>query len=95
QVGDLVINERGIAERGLLIRHLVLPNNLAGTEKVIEYVSGLSRNTYLNIMAQYRPQYEASKYPELNRRITFEEYENALLLAEKAGLTRGFSHDRR
>jgi len=95
QVGDLAINERGIAERGLLIRHLVLPDNLAGTKKVIEYVSGLSKNTYLNIMAQYRPQYKASKYPELNRRITSEEYENALLLAEKAELTRGFSHDRR
>lgn len=94
QVGDLVINERGIAERGLLIRHLVLPNDLARTKKVIEYVSGLSKNTYLNIMAQYRPQYRASKYTELNRRITSEEFENALLLAEKAGLTRGFSHDR-
>ena len=95
QVGDLAIDERGIAERGLLIRHLVLPDDLAGTKKVIEYVSGLSKNNYLNIMAQYRPQYKASKYPELNRRITSEEYENALLLAEKAELTRGFSHDRR
>ena len=95
QVGDLTINEHGIAERGLLIRHLVLPNDLARTKKVIEYVSGLSKNTYLNIMAQYRPQYRASKYTELNRRITSEEYENALLLAEKAELTRGFSHDRR
>ncbi|MDQ1327884.1 MAG: putative pyruvate formate lyase activating enzyme [Candidatus Poribacteria bacterium] len=94
QVSDLTINERGIAERGLLVRHLVLPNDLAGTKKVIEYVSRLSKNTYLNIMAQYRPQYKASKYPELNRRITSEEYENVLLLAEKAELTRGFSHDR-
>ena len=93
QVGDLTINERGIAEKVLLIRHLVLPNDLAGTKKVIDYVSGLSKNTYLNIMAQYRPQYKASKYPELNRRITSEEYKNAILLAEKAELTRGFSHD--
>jgi putative pyruvate formate lyase activating enzyme len=95
QVGDLVINEHGIAEKGLLVRHLVLPNNLAGTEKVIEYISRLSKNTYLNIMAQYSPQYKASSYPELNRRVTSEEYANVILLAERAGLTRGFYHDRR
>jgi len=95
QVGDLVINEHGIAEKGLLVRHLVLPNNLAGTEKVIEYISRLSKNTYLNIMAQYRPQYKASSYPELNRRVTSEEYANVILLAERAELTRGFYHDRR
>ena len=95
QVGDLVINEHGRAEKGLLVRHLVLPNNLAGTEKVIEYISRLSKNTYLNIMAQYSPQYKASSYPELNRRVTSEEYANAILLAEKAGLTRGFYHERR
>ena len=90
QVGDLGINQEGIAERGLLIRHLVLPGNLAGTEKVVEFVSRLSKNTYINIMAQYRPQNKASDYPELNRMISSEEFMNAISLAEKAGLRRGF-----
>jgi len=93
QVGDLAINKQGIAERGLLIRHLVMPNRLAGTDKVVDFVSKLSKNTYINIMAQYRPQYKAGNYPELNRRIITDEYVNAILLAEKVGLTRGFRHE--
>ncbi|MEK7400220.1 MAG: radical SAM protein [Candidatus Poribacteria bacterium] len=94
QVGDLVVNKQGTAEKGLLIRHLVMPNGLAGTDKVVDFVSKLSKNSYINIMAQYRPQYKASNYPELNRRITTNEYVDAILLAEKAGLTRGFRHER-
>ena len=95
QVGDLAINSQGIAGRGLLIRHLVLPNGLAGTGKILEYISKLSKNSYVNIMEQYRPQFKASDYPELNRRISSEEFANAISLAEKAGLSRGFYHDRR
>ena len=56
QVGDLVMNEAGVARRGLLIRHLVLPNGLAGTEAIMAYIANdISKNTYVNIMAQYRP----------------------------------------
>jgi putative pyruvate formate lyase activating enzyme len=95
QVGDLAINPEGTAERGLLIRHLVLPNGLAGTEKVVEYISKLSKGSYVNIMAQYRPEHRVSGYPELNRRLSSEEFMDAISLAEEAGLTRGFSHDRR
>lgn len=93
QVGDLVINSNGIAERGLLIRHLVLPDDLAGTGKVVELISGLSKNSYVNIMAQYRPAHKASAYPELRRRISSKEFTNAISLAKKAGLSRGFPHD--
>nr|WP_235619457.1 radical SAM protein [Methanothrix thermoacetophila] len=88
QVGDLVI-ENGIAVRGLLVRHLVLPDNLAGTDEVVRFISELSKNTYINIMDQYRPEYRADRYRELSRRITLSEYREALRLARAAGLSRG------
>jgi len=88
QVGNLVV-EDGIARRGLLVRHLVLPNGLAGTEKVLRFiVEEISPDTYVNVMAQYTPSHRARDYPELSRRITVQEYEEALSLAERAGLKR-------
>jgi putative pyruvate formate lyase activating enzyme len=78
QVGDLTLDERGIAVRGLLVRHLVLPNGLAGTEKVAEFLGSLSKNMAVNVMDQYYPSYMAWKYPELSRRITQREYHQAL-----------------
>jgi putative pyruvate formate lyase activating enzyme len=78
QVGDLILDERGIAIRGLLVRHLVLPNGLAGTEKVAEFLGSLSKNMDVNVMDQYYPSYMAWKYPELSRRITQREYHQAL-----------------
>jgi len=88
QVGDLILDERGIANRGLLIRHLVLPENLAGTDRVIRFLAQeISTNTYLNLMDQYRPAYHAGNYPELNRTITREEYSQAVQLAQESGLT--------
>lgn len=89
QVGDLIINERGIAQRGLLVRHLILPNNIAGTESILRFLAEeISKNTYLNLMDQYRPSFKAHQYPELNRRITHDEYNNAVQIAESFGLTR-------
>jgi putative pyruvate formate lyase activating enzyme len=89
QVGDLVVNEEGIAVRGLIIRHLVLPNELAGSEKIFEFISKeISKNTFLNIMDQYWPAYKAYQYPELSRRITKEEFEEVINLAKKFGLKR-------
>lgn len=90
QVGDLRLDERGIAYRGLLVRHLVLPDNLAGSEEVLRFVASLSRDTYVNIMNQYRPCGEAYKYKELNRRPTSIEYFKAVNMARKLGLHRGF-----
>jgi len=78
QVGDLILDERGIAVKGLLVRHLVLPNGLAGTEKVAEFLGSLSKNMAVNVMDQYYPSYMAWKYPELSRRITQREYHQAL-----------------
>ncbi|MBI5025925.1 MAG: radical SAM protein [Nitrospirae bacterium] len=89
QVGDLIINEEGIALRGLLVRHLVLPEGLAGTEEVARFlVEEISPNTYTNIMAQYYPCYKAFDNPPLDRRITVEEYRKAIEAALKAGLKR-------
>ncbi len=89
QVGDLIINEKGLAERGLLIRHLVMPGGLAGTKEAMRFLAQeISPNTYVNIMAQYRPCGEAAKYPPLNRRITQAEYDEALAIAQEEGIHR-------
>ncbi|MBS3737328.1 MAG: radical SAM protein [Candidatus Bipolaricaulota bacterium] len=90
QVGDLKIDDSGVARRGLLIRHLVLPEGIAGTEKVLRFVGEeLSRNSYVNVMDQYRPCWKASEYGELGRSVTGEELEKAFDLARKMGLDRG------
>ncbi len=88
QVGDLQINEDGVATRGLLVRHLVMPNGLAGTPEIMRFLASLSEDTYVNVMAQYRPCYRAHEYPELSRRITSEEHEQAVQAALDAGLHR-------
>jgi putative pyruvate formate lyase activating enzyme len=89
QVGDLVVDENGIARRGLLVRHLVLPDNIAGTESVLEFLAEeVSPDTYVNLMDQYRPCYRADEYPELGRAITRAEYEAALASAARHGITR-------
>ena len=89
QVGDLRIDQHGLAYRGLLVRHLILPNNLAGTGAVVKFLaSEISKDTYLNLMDQYRPAYRARQYPELDRPITSKEYLEAIELARNAGLYR-------
>ena len=91
QVGDLKISKRGIAQRGLLIRHLVLPNDIAGSKKVIDFVADeISTDSYINIMDQYRPAYNAIKHENLNRRITPSEYKEVVDYAFGKGLMRGF-----
>lgn len=89
QVGDLVVDGRGIAARGLLVRHLVMPGGISGTREVMEFLAReISPDTYVNIMAQYYPAYKAREYPEINRRITREEFNEALEIAREAGLRR-------
>jgi putative pyruvate formate lyase activating enzyme len=93
QVGDLVIDERGLAQRGLLVRHLVLPNGLAGTQEVVRFLAEeISPDTYLNLMDQYRPDYNVrryrTQYPRLARPITPKEFNEAVHLAQAAGLHR-------
>jgi putative pyruvate formate lyase activating enzyme len=89
QVGDLELDSRGLARRGLLVRHLVLPNGLAGTPDISRFLAKeISTHTYLNLMDQYRPAYAAKQYPRINRCITPLEWQKAVENAHTAGLFR-------
>jgi putative pyruvate formate lyase activating enzyme len=89
QVGDLTLDKKGIAQRGLLIRHLVLPNQLAGTREIMKFIADhISRNSYVNIMPQYRPCGDISNTQELNRHLEGNEFQQALEMAKEEGITR-------
>jgi len=89
QVGNLVCDERDIARRGLLIRHLVLPNGIGGSRAVLDFIATeISLDSYVNIMDQYHPSYRAQKIPELNRLIDVCEYDEVVEYARHAGLHR-------
>ena len=90
QVGPLEVGDDGVAVRGLLVRHLILPEGLAGTSEVVRFLAEeISPETYLNVMAQYHPCFKAYNYPELSRPITLREYAEAVTIAQAAGLSRG------
>jgi len=89
-VGDLDCDARGRARRGLLVRHLVLPGGLAGTREAMRFLAEeISKDTYVNIMDQYRPCYKADRYAPVNRGITRSEFSDARTAARDAGLYRG------
>jgi putative pyruvate formate lyase activating enzyme len=89
QVGDLVMNSRGIAMRGILLRHLVMPEGKATTREAMTFLRDeISPETYVNIMAQYRPAGESSNFPEIDRAITGNEYQEALAIAAEVGMKR-------
>ena len=88
QVGVAKPNEEGIMERGLMIRHLVMPNDVGGSEQIMEWIGeNLPNDTYVNIMAQYTPYWKAYDYPEISRRITEDEYRKVVEKARDVGLT--------
>jgi putative pyruvate formate lyase activating enzyme len=88
QVGVAKPAKDGIMQRGLMIRHLVMPNNIAGSERIMEWIAeNLPKDTYVNIMAQYTPQFRAYSYPQISRRITGEEYDKVVSRAQEVGLT--------
>jgi len=88
QVGIAKPANDGLIYRGLMIRHLVMPNGVSGTKKVIEWIAkNLPKDTYLNLMSQYRPMYKAFNYPEISRRISYKEYSEAIKWAKETGLT--------
>lgn len=94
QVGDLKMDKEGIANRGLLIRHLVMPEDVVGSRKVLEFIAkNISQNTYMSIMAQYHPAHLAFEFPELSRRISKREYDAVLKMADELGLERGWRQD--
>ena len=94
QVGDLEMDDNDVATRGLLIRHLVLPNMLSGSEEIFKFISEkISQNTYISLMSQYFPAFKASEYPQISRRITKKEYAIAKRLMEKYNLSNGWFQD--
>ena len=89
QVGDLVVDDRGIAQRGLLIRHLVMPSHGENTKDVLDFIrQELSQDAFVNIMAQYHPCYQASRFEEISRRPSLKEYNEAMEYARQIGLRR-------
>ena len=89
QVGDLCVDDRNVAQRGLLVRHLVLPDGIAGTTEIVKFLSDeISPDTYVNLMDQYRPAYKAHLDPELNTNLTSQEYQATVKTALSAGLHR-------
>jgi putative pyruvate formate lyase activating enzyme len=89
QVGDLSIDDRGVARRGLIVRHLVMPEGLEETRAIMAFIAAsLSPDTYVNLMPQYRPCGEAHRFRSLRRRLTVAEFESAVLAAMEAGLRR-------
>jgi len=91
QVGPLKMDENGMAKRGLLVRHLVMPGEIAGAESIMRFLAEeISPDTYVNIMDQYYPagKVTAEKYAEINRRTTSREYKQAVEVARAAGLWR-------
>lgn len=95
QVGDLVIDEHGLAVSGLLVRHLVMPNDLAGTREVMHFLAEeISPHTYVNVMDQYRPCGMVQEDEELSRAVTRKEYDAAMQAAREAGIHR-FDRPRR
>ncbi len=89
QVGDLQLNDSGLAQRGLLIRHLIMPGMLEETKGILEFIATkISKNTYVNLMDQYRPCHRANEFESLKNTLTAQEYQKALKLAKEAGLRR-------
>jgi putative pyruvate formate lyase activating enzyme len=89
QVGDLAIDASGIAEKGLLVRHLVMPNDVSSTKEVMTFLADkISEDTYVNVMDQYHPCGKATLDPAINRHLTMKEYAEAVRLTREAGLHR-------
>lgn len=94
QVGIVAIDKKGIVKKGLIIRHLVLPGGIAGTEKIMKFISDeLSNQTYISLMSQYTPFYKAGQYGTISRRITQQEYSQAQDIMEKYNLHNGWIQD--
>jgi putative pyruvate formate lyase activating enzyme len=94
QAGNLVVDEKGIAQKGLIVRHLVLPGGLSGTEAVMKFLAEeVSKDVYISLMSQYFPAYKAAEFKELSQRITPKEYEAARRIMEKYGLVNGWMQE--
>ncbi len=91
QVGNLVTDDDGVARKGLIVRHLILPEDLAGSGSSLTWIAEeISRDVHLSVMAQYYPAHRAARFPALSRRITKKEYEEVLKILDKTGLNNGW-----
>jgi putative pyruvate formate lyase activating enzyme len=90
QAGDLKMNDDGIAVRGLLVRHLVLPGQMENSRRCLDLLAGMSPDIHVSIMSQYSPQYRAGTYPEINRTLTDDEYDEIICYALELGLENAF-----
>ncbi|MFH1369163.1 MAG: radical SAM protein [Elusimicrobiota bacterium] len=91
QAGNLEVDDKGVARKGLLIRHLVLPNDISGSSEVLEFIAKeLSPDTYVSIMSQYHPANKTDMFPELSRKVSAREYNRVVKLAENLGLDKGW-----
>ncbi|MDD5449233.1 MAG: radical SAM protein [Candidatus Omnitrophica bacterium] len=94
QAGNLVMDQMGIAKKGLIVRHLVLPNNMASSESVFKFLSEtISKDVFVSLMSQYHPVYRAGEFDKINRKITSKEYENCFNLLLKYGLLNGWAQN--
>jgi putative pyruvate formate lyase activating enzyme len=94
QVGDLVVDEAGIARRGLIVRHLILPNEIAGSEESLTWLAEeVSPTVTVSIMSQYFPAHRAARVPLLSRKINYAEYRNVVELVDRLGLENGWIQD--
>lgn len=90
QVGDLEIDDNGIAKKGLIVRHLVLPGQISNSRECLKYVSSISENIHLSLMSQYNPVFRSSDYPEINRTLNEKEYETILDAVASLGIKNGW-----
>jgi len=93
QVGDLVFDEEGVARRGLIVRHLVLPSLLENTQKCLEFIRSISDNVHLSLMSQYNPTYRTGEFPEINRTLTRAEYDEIKKYVESLDFKNGWMQE--
>jgi putative pyruvate formate lyase activating enzyme len=90
QVGNLQLDENGVAKRGVIIRHLILPNNLENSFLSLDFIKEIDKNIYVNLMSQYEPVYQVKDFPELNRTVTKKEFDKVFDYLVKLGLENGW-----
>lgn len=93
QVGNLKLSEDGVAEKGIIVRHLILPNNLENSFKTLDYIKEIDKDIYVNLFTQYEPVYKAKDFSELNRTINKEEFGKVFDYLIKIGLENGWVQD--
>ena len=94
QVGNPIFDDKGIIKRGVIIRHLILPNHIQNTKQVLKFIKNeYGSNTYVSIMTQYFPEYKAKEISDINRKISKKEYTSIEQFVDKLGLKNGYMQD--